>query len=190
MRNILLAATVTFGLLAACNQGPSDDAMGNTAANSGPVLPVTDNGAAPAAPTAGLPTQALSGEDAKRMMHDRHENYERFGKSMKAITGELKGDSPDLSKLREHATTYTELGPRLLTWFPPGTGPEAGKTEAKAEIWQKPQDFAAKAQAFNQAAAGFAAATAGQDLAAIRAAHANLGKSCKACHDLYRAEDE
>ena len=190
MRNILLAATVTFGLLAGCNQGTDDDASGNTAANSGPVLPVTDNGLAQAPPTASLPTQAMAGEDAKKLMHDRHENYERFGKSMKAITGELKGDSPDLAKLREHAATYTELGPRMLTWFPPGTGPEAGKTKAKAEIWQKQQDFTTKAQAFNQAATAFATAAAGQDLAAVRAAHANLGKSCKACHDLYRAEEK
>lgn len=189
MRNILLAATVTFGLLAGCNQGADDDATGNTAANSGPVLPVTDNGVA-AAPAAALPTQTLAGEDAKKLMHDRHENYERFGKSMKAITGDLKGDSPDLTELRRHAATFTELGPRMLTWFPPGTGPEAGKTDAKAEIWQKPQDFTAKAQAFNQAATLFATAAAGQDLAAVRAAHANLGKSCKACHDLYRAEDK
>ena len=28
------------------------------------------------------------------------------------------------------------------------------------------------------------------DVAAIKAAHANLGKSCKACHDLYRAKDD
>ncbi len=39
-----------------------------------------------------------------------------------------------------------------------------------------------------EAAVAFQAATNGSDLAAIRAAHANLGKSCKACHDLYREE--
>ena len=188
MRKTLLATAVTFGLLAGCGQGADEDAMGNTAANT-PVLPVTDNQLA-AVPAAALPTQALAGEDAKRLMNERHENYEKFGDSMKAITRELKGDSPNLAELRKHAATYTELGPRMLTWFPPGTGPDAGKTDAKAEIWQKPQDFTAKAQAFNQAATAFATAAAGQDLAAVRTAHANLGKSCKACHELYRAEHD
>ena len=189
MRTNMLAAAVTFGLLAGCSQGPDDDASGNTAADSAPVLPVNDAGAV-AASVSGLPAQALAGEDAKRLMSERHENYEKFGDSMKAITRDLKGDSPNLAELRESAATFTTLGPRMLTWFPPGTGPEAGKTHAKAEIWQKPEDFTAKAQAFNQAATAFATAAAGQDLAAVRAAHANLGKSCKACHDLYRAEDK
>ena len=187
MRTTLLVTTAALCLLSACRQGADDDAMGNTAANSAPVLPVTDNQVG-AAPAGALPAQALAGEDAKRMQHQRHENFERFGKSMKGITRELKGDSPDLAALRKHASTYTELGPKMLTWFPPGTGPEAGKTGAKAEIWQKPEDFTAKAQAFNQAATAFATAAAGQDIAAIRAAHGNLGKSCKACHDLYREE--
>jgi cytochrome c556 len=188
MRTTLLAAAVSAGLLAGCGQGADDDATGNTAANSVATLPAAGNGTAPVT-AASLPTQALAGEDAKKLMHDRHENYERFGDSMKVITRELKGDSPDLAEIRKQAGTYTELGPRMLTWFPPGTGPEAGKTEAKAEIWQKPEDFTAKHQAFTQAASAFATAAAGQDIAAIRAAHGNLGKSCKACHDLYREDD-
>lgn len=190
MRTSLLAfAAASACLLGGCSQASDDDASGNTAANSAATLPVTDNQAAAATPS-GLPAQALAGEDAKRMMHERHEYYEKFGDSMKAITRELKGDSPDLAAIRRNAATYTEFGPKLLTWFPPGTGPEAGKTHAKAEIWHSPQDFTAKANAFNQAATSFATAAAGQDIAAIRAAHANLGKSCKACHDLYRNEEK
>ena len=84
----------------------------------------------------------------------------------------------------------TGAGPRSIpAWFPPGTGPDVGKTEAKAEIWQKPEDFAAKAQGFREAAAAFETAARGSDLAAIRSAHSNLGKSCKACHDSYREEE-
>ena len=65
-----------------------------------------------------------------------------------------------------------------------------GKTDAKAEIWQKPDDFEAKARDFETAAAAFKTAAAGNDVAAIRAAQGNLGKSCKACHDLYREKDD
>ena len=80
------------------------------------------------------------------------------------------------------------LAPKVSGWFPPGTGPDVGKTHAKPAIWQKPEDFAAKADAFAKAAASFNTAAQGNDVAAIKAAHGELGKSCKACHDLYREE--
>ncbi len=70
-----------------------------------------------------------------------------------------------------------------------GTGPDVGKTDARAEIWQKPEDFAAKADSFNKAGMAFQAAARGTDVAAMKAAHGDLGKSCKACHDLYREEE-
>lgn len=185
MTRTLLAATAAFALLAGCGDAAEDEAPTNAAdrpANA------TANSATPAA-AAAFPTAAVSGEQAKKVMHERHENYEEFGDSMKVLSRELKSPTPDLAAVRQNAATYTRLGPQLLSWFPPGSGPEAGKTHARAEIWQKPDDFAAKARAFNQAATAFEAAAQGSDVAAIRAAHADLGKSCKACHDLYRAKD-
>ena len=80
--------------------------------------------------------------------------------------------------------------PQVKGWYPPGTGPDVGKTRAKPEIWKKPDDFRTKALAFEKSAQQFAAAARGSDLTAIRAAHANLGKNCKACHDPYRAPEE
>jgi len=131
----------------------------------------------------------VDAETAKRLMKERHDNYERIGDAMKLITQQLKAANPDLAKVREGADTIATLAPQVPGWFPAGTGPDAGKTHAKAEIWQRPGDFKAKAQAFEQAATQFRNAAAGTDLAAIRAAHAELGKSCKACHDLYREKD-
>lgn len=130
----------------------------------------------------------LQKEQALALMEERHENYEKIGDAMKGITRELRGDNPDLARIRAEAATIAGLAPQVPGWFPAGTGPDVGKTEAKAEIWQKPEDFAAKAKAFNDAALAFNAAAQSGDLAAIRAAHADLGKSCKACHDLYREE--
>ena len=130
----------------------------------------------------------LQKEQALALMKERHENYEKIGDAMKGITRELKGDNPDLGRVRAGAATIAELAPQVPGWFPAGTGPDVGKTEARAEIWQKPEDFAAKARGFREAALSFNTEAQGTDLAAIRAAHADLGKSCKACHDLYREE--
>jgi cytochrome c556 len=132
---------------------------------------------------------AVTGEQAKKLMHDRHEGMEDIGDAMKLLTRELKSHSPNMEKVREGSGTIARLAPQVTGWFPPGTGPDVGKTRAKAEIWQKPDDYVAKRTAFQQAAQAFNAAAQGSDLAAIRNAHGDLGKSCKACHDPYRAEE-
>ena len=189
MRKTLIATAATLVLLAGCRQSADDDATGNTAANSGPVLPVTDENAAAAnAATPSLPTQPVPRDQAAALMEERHENYEKIGDAMKVITRELKAGSPDLAAVRQNAATIAGLAPQIPNWFPPGTGPDVGKTDAKAEIWQKPEDFVAKAKAFAAAAQSFNTVAQGSDVAAIRAAHATMGKTCKACHDLYREE--
>ena len=126
---------------------------------------------------------------AKAVMHQRHEGMEQIGKVMKQLSRDMKAEPLNLNAVRPSAAKMDELARKAGNWFPAGTGPAAGKTEAKAEIWQKPEDFAAKRTDFQQAAERFNAVAQGDDVAAIRAAHGDLGKSCKACHDLYREED-
>lgn len=181
----LLLAFSTLALLAACREQAADGS-GN-AANEASAAQAPNNELATA--SAEPLGTAVSGEAAKKLMHDRHEGMEEIGDAMKLITRELKRDAPDLAKVRQGAGTISRLAPQASAWFPPGTGPDVGKTEAKAEIWQKPEDFAAKMKTFEQAAQRFNQVAQGSDLAAIRAAQGDLGKSCKACHDLYREED-
>ena len=179
-----MIAGIAVILLAAC--GSSDDGNGTLAeANS------SGNEAAAAVENAVQQSAAtpLQKEQALALMKQRHEDYEKIGDAMKAISRELKGESPNLDTVRAGAATIAQLAPQVPTWFPAGTGPDVGKTEARAAIWEKPEDFAAKAQSFREAATAFETAARGSDLSAIRSAHADLGKSCKACHDLYREEE-
>ncbi len=188
MRSTLLMTAAVFVFLAGCNQS-DDEATGNSAANTNQVLPITDEAAdAAQATTAALPTEPVAQERAAAFMRERHKKYEQLGKAMKVIGRELKGDSPDLAAVRKNAAIISAFAPQIPSLFPPGTGPDVGKTEAKAEIWQKPEDFMAKSTAFTAAARAFDTAAQGTDLAAIRAAQGTLGKACKACHDLYREE--
>jgi cytochrome c556 len=122
------------------------------------------------------------------VMHDRHEGMETIGKSNKSINRELHGSSPDLATVRTGAATIAGLSRKASGWFPAGTGPALGKTGAKPEIWQNPQDFAAKLTAFQKSAAAFNAIAAGNDVGAIKAGFGNLAGTCKACHDKYRSE--
>ena len=181
MRTFAAFGLAASALLAGCGEQPAQQDESNTLIRS---AETRTGGTEPDVRPA-----PVDSETAKRLMKERHDNYEQIGDSMKVITRELKAGSPDLAQVRQGADTIATLAPQVPSWFPAGTGPDAGKTHAKAEIWQRPDDFRAKAQAFEQAATAFQAAARGSDLAAIRAAHADLGKSCKACHDIYREKD-
>ncbi len=180
----LLVALAAGSFLAACNQGGADSNNALAEANS------SGNEASAALENAVQQSNLAPVDKAQALalMEERHEGYERIGKAMKVISRELKAESPNLQPVRQNAAVIAELAPKVQGWFPAGSGPDVGKTEARAEIWTKPEDFAAKSQDFTRAAQAFQAAANGNDIAAIRSAHGNLGKSCKACHDLYREE--
>lgn len=175
-------ATAAILLLAACRQ-PAGDQLANDATGNAAVPAEAATAAVPAEPP---PTR----EAALKLMHDRHENMEDIGDATKALSRALKSDSPDLAVIRDAAATYIRLAPHVASWFPPGTGPDVGKTHAKPAIWEKPEDFSAKAHDFQAAVTAFDAAARGGDIAAINSAFGDLGKACKACHDPYRAKDD
>ena len=68
-----------------------------------------------------------------------------------------------------------------------GEGTDKGDTKAKPEIWQKRADFDSKMDKMVTEARKLPAA-ARSDLPALKAAVAEAGKACKACHDDYRAK--
>ena len=100
---------------------------------------------------------------ALAIMHDRHEGMEKIGDTNKLLRREITSSSPFMPAIQSGAATIAGLSVRANGWFPRGTGPEMGKTGAKPEIWQKPQDFAAKLHGFQAAARAFNAA-AGADV--------------------------
>jgi cytochrome c556 len=185
MRIALFATTISLALLAGCGspkQSQANDAQANISANAH--VPATATGTTLDAPTG----QAVTGDEAKHALKERHESMEKIGKAMKAAGRELKSDSPNLGTVRDSAKTMAEQSKYVGSQFPKGSGPEAGKTGAKAEIWANPQDFTAKLSNFQKAAGAFNQAAGGNDVAAIKKSFADLGGTCKACHDKYRSE--
>lgn len=69
-------------------------------------------------------------------------------------------------------------------FFGPGT--DTGDTKAKPEIWKNKADFDAKMDKMVAAVKGLPAASG--DLAALKKAVGEVGGTCKACHDDYRAK--
>ena len=180
MKKLLLAASAVL-LLSACNSAAeTNSALSEANASGNAAAAAVENAVATSAAT------PLQKEQALALMKERHENYEKIGKAMRAAKKGL--DSGDTAAVQAAAATIHELAPKSESWFPAGTGPDVGKTDAKAEIWQQPQQFAAGMAEFRQAAAAFHQAAAGGDLTAMKTAHADLGKTCKSCHDRFREE--
>ena len=142
------------------------------------------------APAASAVTVPVRGAQVAAIMHERHEGMETIGKNFKVLHRELDAASPNLATVRASAATITGLSKKASGWFPAGTGPEAGKTGARPEIWlpQNKADFAAKMSAFQKAAPAFSAAASGNDLATTKARFNDLAGTCKACHDKYRMD--
>ena len=114
---------------------------------------------------------------------------ETIGKSNKIINQALESGTPDVAAIKTAAAKIDELAAKSSGWFPPGTGQDVlHKTRALPAIWQKPEDFAAKDRDFQAAAKALHAAADQGDANAIKARFDELGKTCKACHDNYRAE--
>jgi cytochrome c556 len=131
---------------------------------------------------------AMTPAKAKGLMHHRHESMETIGDTFKKVRRELGGSSPNMTTVAGAAATIDRLAKESTGWFPAGTGPDVGKTMARAEIWQKPHDFSTKHAAFLKAASAFNAAAKSGNAGAAKTAFGDLGKTCKACHDLYRKE--
>ena len=182
MRLVLLS--VPLMLLAACG-GPQTSQANNVQAN------MSNTASRPATATASVTADAFSpvtGDEAKSVMHERHEGMEAIGKANKAIKRGLESTPPDLATVRASAAKIADLSQKASGWFHAGTGPDVGKTGAKPEIWQNTPDVAAKLAAFQKAAAAFNSTAAGNDVDAIKTSFGQLGQACKACHDKYRSE--
>ena len=132
---------------------------------------------AAAALAAALPSVASEGH-----MDYRHHTMEAIGGHMQALADILRGKVDHVDHLPVHAAALASLAEITPTLFPPGSG--GGDTHALPAIWENPEDFAERLDAFKQAGAGLrAAAETGGD---VRAATQKLGQACKGCHDSYR----
>jgi cytochrome c556 len=195
MRSKVLVAGGASLLLAACGgwkSGQANSAQGNISKDSRPPATGKASVVTNAAATNGMVMLALAsvkGTEAVRIMHARQEGMKTLGEATKAVHRALAG-TPDLATVRSNGATIARLSEQASGWFPLGTGAEAGKTRAKPDIWQNADDFATKLRNFQASARAFSVAASSGDAAAMNARFSDLGGTCKACHDKYRAEEQ
>jgi cytochrome c556 len=132
----------------------------------------------------------LADTSVKELQHARHEHYEELGDAFKVVRDQTRSSNPDLAAIKTAAKKVHDASVNQEKWFPAGTGPEAGKTQALADIWAKPAEFKAAMKMFSEAAPKLHAAANAGDAAAIKTAFGDVGKSCKNCHDQFRAKED
>ena len=121
----------------------------------------------------------------------RQEKLKDLGEQMKTIGGQAKSGTLDRAVMAEAAKKAAAYAKDLPTWFPKGTGPEAGvKTRAKPEIWAQPDDFQAAAEKLPPEAEKLAEVVTTGDTPAIFAQLQATGKACQGCHKQFRVKDK
>lgn len=145
-------------------------------------------GAAAAVPVSTLIAHDTTGATKEQKARDEH--FHELGDAFKAVRDGTKAAKPDFAVLKKNAQIVNDASIDQGKWFAKGTGPEVGKTKALAEIWTKPKDFEAAQKLFAEAAPKLLAAANANDIDGVKASFGGVGKSCKNCHDTFRAPEE
>jgi cytochrome c556 len=134
--------------------------------------------------------QTAPGSSAAEVITARQEGFKKLGAAFKLIHNELASSSPDAAKIAAAAAQIKASAGAIESWFPPGSGPEAGlKTHARAEIWTDASGFAATRAAYlRQAEKTVRQLTDPGERAVWKDSSNALGQSCKDCHDSYRVK--
>jgi cytochrome c556 len=115
-----------------------------------------------------------------------------FGPLGKMASGDAPFDKNAFQTNAERLASIWAMNP--AQYFVPGTDkPVSGSkiasfTAAKSEIWSQQDKFKAAAQRAGEQISKLAEAAKSGDEGAMKSAAGEVGKSCKACHDDFRAK--
>jgi cytochrome c556 len=108
------------------------------------------------------------------------------GQSAAAKAIKAAAESKDYATIETKAKDLMGSSEKIPDLFPKGS--TKGKTKAKAEIWDKWDDFGKNAKGLNKAAGELAAAAKAKDDTAVGEKIKAVSGSCGGCHKAFRAE--
>lgn len=124
---------------------------------------------------------------------ERQKLMRSVGKAMKTTVKMLRGElAYDAVAVSDGMKTMNEVANKYTSLFPEGSDMENSimdfdqESDAKPDIWTNMDDFKMKAMAL--ATASSAAMKASGDKGAFAAVFGNVGKTCKGCHQKYKAD--
>jgi cytochrome c556 len=126
-------------------------------------------------------TQAFAQADAIEKRQKAMKNNSADAKAIKAAV-----ESKDYATIETKAKDIMGTAEKIPSLFPKGS--TTGKTKAKAEIWEKNDDFVKHAKALSKSAGELAAAAKAGNDAEVGVKVKAMGDACGACHKAFRAD--
>jgi cytochrome c556 len=136
---------------------------------------------------AGFGAATIADDDAAALVQKRVELMKGQGRHLKPIADYLKGTGSS-DNLAAEAQAVADSAKQIPTLFPSGSITD--KSRAKPDIWQKWDDFQAKAKDLEIAASKLSDVAKSGDKALIGAQLKATGQACGACHDAYRGPEK
>jgi cytochrome c556 len=138
----------------------------------------------------GLASTAAAELKPEEQIQIRQAGYSFMGWNMGKIKANLEGDynSDQVIAAANAIAGIANSGMGAL--YGPGTDKDIGavKTRVKPELFQNMEDVGTIARNFIAAADNLQKVAASGDQVEVSSAFGELGQSCKACHDKYRAD--
>ena len=127
-------------------------------------------------------------EKAEDAIKYRQSAFAVMGEHFGRIGAMANGKAPfDAKAARDNAVIVATLAHLPWVAFGPGTD-KGAKTKAKPAIWTEQAKFEEQASDMKKATAQLAVAARTDNLDNLKAAFGDAAKTCKACHDNYRAK--
>lgn len=170
---LAIGTLAALALLTACGGQNSSSA---TAASAPAATAASGEAAAPGA--------ALSPKEAVK---EREKLMESFKKDAGTMGKMVKGETPyDAAAFQAAADNLAANADKPWVHYTPESANE--KSEAKPEVWSKPDEFKKEIEKFTTAAAALKTAAASGKLDDVKKPFGDVGQSCKSCHDTFRAD--
>ncbi|MEZ5499333.1 MAG: cytochrome c [Steroidobacteraceae bacterium] len=107
-----------------------------------------------------------------------------FGQMAAMVNGKMPYDPERFETLSKRVAMLATMLPEA---FPAGSD-RGARTEAKPEIWSKPEEFAALMKQLGVETTKLQNVAGQRDLASAKPAVAATGKVCKSCHNKFKTD--
>jgi len=136
---------------------------------------------------AGVLALSLAAQADEGAINYRQKVMDAVGGTMQSMVAIAKQEVPHGAHLAVHARNMAGLATVVPDVFPAGSG-EGADTDALPKIWSEPEAFKERLTAFVDAAKNLDAVVSSGDMSGFGEALGGLGKTCKGCHDNFKAE--
>lgn len=132
---------------------------------------------------------ATSDKQARTAVKFRQSLLQLVRSNMGDLGAMAKGQKPfDAAVMEKNGMRLEQLALMLEDYFATDTRKYKTDTSALDKIWEEPADYSAKINALIEASRNLQAVAKAGDESKFRKAIGGVGRTCKGCHDEYKAD--